>query len=778
MTAAHLSNSRFPISSWRRLRTPRCAVSAAVIAVAGAAWFPVTAQAAQPTIAAAWTTEVSAASATFHGEINPEGTATTYRFEYLTDVAYQANPPAGRFNGAAKAPVSSSCPSSGCAGAGSGFVTVSQHVSALKSATIYHYRLSATSSEGTTTLEPALTFTTQGTGAAFSLPDNRGWEMVSPADKNGGAVQGFEENHGGGVLQAAASGPGAMTYTSASSFGGYEAQGAPPASQYISTRSSSGWSTQNITTPVISGSYGNDPSGVPYQLFSGDLARGLLLNGVHCRGEGTGCPVANPPLAGTEAPAGYQDYYLRDNGQNAFTALITAANSELAPLTSSQFDLAFAGASPDLRHLILSTCAALRPGATEVPGSEGCDPAEPNLYEWSGGALALVNVSPDAQLAAPAGAVSTDGSRVYFNEAGKLWLREGASAPHELAEGGEFQTATPNGAFAFYTKAGHLYRYDATTHAAATDLTPAGGVTGVLGASDSGAQIYFQDASGLERWSGSTATLAPGAAAAQASDYPPSTGTARLSTDGNRLLFLSKASLTGYDNHDATTGQPDSELFLYNAGSLSCLSCNPTGERPLGPSTIPGAIANGTAPGSTEAYKPRNLSATANRVFFDSSDALVALDTDRASDAYQWEAQGTGNCAKAGGCVALISSGTDGGGASFLDATESGEDAYFLTSSSLVGGDPGSRDVYDARVGGGFPVPTTPIPCEGDACQALPNAPEDPTVGTLIPGPGNPPVHFPAVPCKSGFVRKHGKCVKKPHHKHKHRKHTAHRSGR
>ena len=49
--------------------------------------------------------------------------------------------------------------------------------------------------------------------------------------------------HGGGVLQAAATGEGAITYSSASSFGGYEAQGAPPASQYISAphRRHAGW---------------------------------------------------------------------------------------------------------------------------------------------------------------------------------------------------------------------------------------------------------------------------------------------------------------------------------------------------------------------------------------------------------------------------------------------------------------------------------------------------------------------------------------------------------
>ena len=59
---------------------------------------------------------------------------------------------------------------------------------------------------------------------SFSLPDNRGWEMVSPIEKNGGEIQSFGGNLGGGVIQAAAQG-GAFTYTSASSFA--NAQGAP-----------------------------------------------------------------------------------------------------------------------------------------------------------------------------------------------------------------------------------------------------------------------------------------------------------------------------------------------------------------------------------------------------------------------------------------------------------------------------------------------------------------------------------------------------------------------
>jgi hypothetical protein len=753
------------------------AAAAAVVAAASLALAANGAAAAAPGVGGIWTTEVSAGSATFHGEIDPQGESTTYRFEYATDQVFHEK----GFTGAAKAPAGGSAN----VGSGSETVLVSQHVSALRAATLYHYRLTAANGAGTTVSEPPQTFSTQELGAAFVLPDNRGWEMVSPAEKNGGAIQDPGQIHNGGVLQAAATGVGEITYSSASSFGGYEALGAPPASQYISRRSASGWTTQNITTPIVSGSYGSEPNGVPYQLFSTDLTRGVLLNGAHCRGEGSGCPVANPPLPGSGAPAGYQDYYLRDDEAGTFTAVVTEANAELG-LEADEFSLAFAGASPDLQHVVVSTCAALTPEAVEQPN---CESGGPNLYEWSGGQLRLVNLlegnthgSSDAHLAAQSGAISADGSRIYFTqgEEAALYLREGEAGARLVAEPDAFQTASADGSTAYFTKAGTLYRYHAV---GGTTETIAGGAKGILGASGDAGTVYYQDGAGLKEWhEGTTTMVAPGAEAAAASDYPPTTGTARVSADGNRLLFLSKAPLTGYDNTDAVTGQPDAEVFLWNATSdtLTCLSCNPTNERPIGPSRIAGAYANGSAeaasPGEivTDAYKPRNLSATANRVFFESGDALVPLDTDKASDVYQWEAQGTGSCTKAGGCLSLISSGGDSQGAFFADATESGNDAFFLTSSSLVSGDPGSRDLYDARVGGGFPAPTPPIPCEGDACAPLPSPPEDPSVGTLVPGAGNPPVHFPPTKkCPKGKRRvvKNGKvrCVSKHHRKRGHR---------
>jgi hypothetical protein len=289
----------------------------------------------------------------------------------------------------------------------------------------------------------------------------------------------------------------------------------------------------------------------------------------------------------------------------------------------------------------------------------------------------------------------------------------------------------------------------------------------MLGASADGARAYYQDGSGLQLWAnGATTEVAPGLEAAAPGDYPPARGTARVSSDGAHLLFLSAKELTDYENVGQT------ELFLYGPGPgggaprLSCVSCDPTGERPLGSASIPGAIANGT----TRIYKPRALSASGNRAFFETTDDLVPQDSNHSRDVYEWEAQGEGNCGSDGDCIQLISSGRGVGPVSFIDASADGDDAFFLSDASLAFGDPGSYDLYDARAVGGFPTPPGAISCEGDACQALPEAPEDPTPGTLVPNGGNPAPRFTELgkkhhkPKRKGHrgKRKHGK----PKHKH------------
>jgi hypothetical protein len=717
-----------------------------------------------PLVDAVWSSEVRASSARLSAEITPSGSFTEYHFDYLTDAAYSANLGAGRegFFGAGRVPAAGQV----ALGAGTTAIPVSQLLGSLNPGTAYRYRVVANNAFGTSPSTPRLlrTFeifvadpscsnqTFRTTSAAARLPDCRAYEMVSPVDKNGGQVEPPGAIAAGGLLQAAAEGSTA-TFDSRASIGA-EAKGAPLGSQYIARRGAAGWATEDISTPMVSGSYGTELEGVPYRLFSGDLARGLLLNGRHCRGEGAGCPVANPPLPGSGAPPGYQNYYLRESADGGFTPLLTAADLLFLPPPAADFGLALAGASSDLHHVVLSSCAALSAAAVEVPQGEGCDASQPNLYEWSGSGLSLINVlpgetegTPGAALAAQSSAISADGSRVYWRdlEDGNLYLREGGQTKRvdvAAGGGGEFQTASTDGSLAFYAKAGHLYRYDATGAGSSIDLTPSGGLQGVLGASQSGAYVYYLTADGLFLWRGGTPIEI--ASGADAGDYPPDTGTARVSADGTRLAFVATAPLLGYDNTDLADGQPDSQVYLYDATGpgLACISCNPTNERPSGPSTIPGSIANGAGPQAPDSYKPRALTAGGRRLFFNSADALTSGDKNSAPDVYEWEAPGTGSCAGAGGCLALVSSGESEDGASFADASASGSDAFFLTGRSLVGTDPGSVDLYDAREGGGFPEPVKPIPCEGDSCQVLPSAPVDPSLNTLITGAGNPAVHY------------------------------------
>jgi hypothetical protein len=727
----------------------------------------------KPEIKASFVQGVSATGASLRALINPNGLSGTYHFEFIARAAYEANlssvPPKEGFAGARKAPTSGSAP----LGATTGFQEFIQSTppGSLVPSTTYLYRVIAGNSAGTVT-GPEHPFTTQETAPVFHLPDGRAWEMVSPIDKDGGAIGPPGTLFGGGDFQAASSGS-TFAYSSATAFA--QAKSAPPVSQYLSARTGSGWATQNLSPPIDSASYGDQPNGAPFRLFAEGLSSSVFSGGDPCRGV-AGCPNPTAPLPGSGAPAAYPELYLRDNSAGTYQALITQAELNHSAVTAEHFEVQLVAATPDLAHLVISSCAALTANATEVAVGPGeCNAGEQNLYEWSGGALTLLNLlpgettgTPGAVIGASLGAISADGSHVYFTmlEDGALYLRDANQTkllPETVGGGAAFQAAaTTNGQSAYFTKASHLYRYEAGSEAS-TDLTPSGGVTGVLGISADGTVAYFQDTAGIERRQGATTTLvAPGANASIPTSAPPASGSARVSADGEHLAFLSNQELSDYENA-ATT-----ELYLYGPppGSetpqLLCVSCNPTGERPEGAASLPGAPDNGPSP---LPYKPRALSASGNRVFFESSDDLNLQDTNRRPDVYQWEAKGEGNCTLSPGCINLISSGRSSEGASFLDASTDGSDAYFLTDGALVAQDPGSIDVYDAKTGGGFPEAIKPIPCQADACQALPPTPEDPTPGTLLKGPENPPLHF----------TKEGKAKPKHHHK-KHHKH--HKGGK
>jgi hypothetical protein len=223
----------------------------------------------------------------------------------------------------------------------------------------------------------------------------------------------------------------------------------------------------------------------------------------------------------------------------------------------------------------------------------------------------------------------------------------------------------------------------------------------------------------------------------------------RVTPDGGQFVFMSNSaalaeSVAGYDNRDAVTGDPVFEVYRYDAegGGVSCVSCHPAGIRPKGVlsrvpyspldwefTNFPNVRVGSSIPTwEHDNHASRVVSDDGGRVFFHSDQALVDGDTNGVKDLYQWRAEGAGGCeasqpsygAQNGGCVDLISTGKDGAKSEFVDATPTGDEVYFTTDESIDPRDPGSRDIYVAKIGGGFAPPSPPVQGCGvldGACQ-------------------------------------------------------------
>jgi hypothetical protein len=390
-------------------------------------------------------------------QVNPVGAATSYRFEYgtarCTEVACTATPstPAGEsFDDQA----------------------VSAELASLPPGT-YYFRVVAESAKGKVA-SGEQTFTIMGLLSALPA-DGRGWELVSPPDKDGAEPDSLTGE--GGVIQASQDG-GAITYVADGPMpasGETEGSRSPEPTQVLSTRGAEGWTSTDITTP--NGKATGVPSGLPpeYQAFSPNLALGLVEP---FAGSASSAPLEEPPLSppiskgeiekATEEK-GYLEptMYLRDDqpltpeapeqesyaaaqkhGEEmenpGFLALVTGANAPGGDAFGGGIKegVEFAGATPDLRHVVFESYRD-----------------KPGLYEWGVGEkepkpatakeLEPVSVLPGgseetpvsgAWLGGPGGrdarnAISNDGSLVVWTAAGHLYLRyTGASQPRETIQ--------------------------------------------------------------------------------------------------------------------------------------------------------------------------------------------------------------------------------------------------------------------------------------------------------------------------------------------------------
>ncbi|HEV7771388.1 MAG TPA: hypothetical protein VGO66_12130 [Solirubrobacterales bacterium] len=126
------------------------------------------AQAAVPTLGPPSATNLQGVSALLKGTVDPEGLATTYRFEYSSAPSFAAPTSTLVFP----------------AGQGTDPRPARAAISGLAPSTTYHYRLAAANSSGTTTSLPASFTTAKGFGF---LPGSEGFAVAAIAEGGGGA---------------------------------------------------------------------------------------------------------------------------------------------------------------------------------------------------------------------------------------------------------------------------------------------------------------------------------------------------------------------------------------------------------------------------------------------------------------------------------------------------------------------------------------------------------------------------------------------------------------
>lgn len=601
------------------------------------------------------------------------------------------------------------------------------------------------------------------TGLSADLPDCRAYEKVSPADKNGGDV---ERSF---LTRAATSGASftgdAVAYASRYQFADIES-GAPYA-QYRSHRVASGWVTRGISAPLDPDPNQNGPLGSFTMFLSGDLRKTVV------RTNSDLAPGWNALLNGswglysqdlTTPVSGYQllsapDSPLSPNFDPTFNFRdfeFVAATPDLGHVVFNSARQLTADGPPDSQETVDAVYEWANGEVRFVSELPSGDPAQ--IAAGGGDERDVGQFHPGEHV------ISDDGQRIFFSDItlgrpGRLYVREGGSVTRLVsvseragddpaaAHRTEFHGArASDGGVAFLSATDKLtddataggpaddavtpdlYRWEADAPAGdrMTDLTTAdgggGGVLGVAAIADDARTVFFA-ASG---------DLAAGAVPGSPNLFVWRAGQgvahvavldggdlgvwdnqrlqnvyrdARISQDGDRLLFSSRAQLTSYDNAGHV------QVYLYDASddALTCVSCNPL-------TSSSGADAD-LFPAETSAssivYAPytlsRNLSADGSRAFFETSERLVASDTNGKADVYRWD-EGSG--------IALVSSGQGNSPSEFVDASETGDDVFFTTRQRLVGSDVDDQvDVYDARVGGGLSAPPAASPCQGDSCQ-------------------------------------------------------------
>ncbi len=693
-----------------------------------------------PTVSTGFASEIKKHSALLEGEVNPHNSAVTYQFEWGLDESYGNAVPV---------------PAEPLTGINNFVHAVSAPLSGLAEGTIYHFRLSATTTEtGETSHGADHTFRTPPAGTcaneqirfetnSLDLPECRAYEMVSPLKKSGNDA-GYPLGYGGpGYSVSTADGNGLIYHTR-----GTVGEDATSGIQFYTQahRGSTGWSAASALAkgnqPVVS-VLTNYPNML---LFSPSLSRAFWV------AEGswiTEVPLS-PTLGGTSAA-----YRANTEGASPVEWISRAQIPNQKPgfgeLSGTPI---IVGGSPDLNTVYFWWYPTLMPGDEVRANNHGW-----GLYQYSDGELKHADTLPDGSQpeggSIPAntvngpfgrnpeyisaevtrGDVTPDGSglffvspdpqsgqgppELYFHHGGDSTLvsrtEDGKAAPSGASAttgtgteygGAQFVFGTPDGKTAFFQSQDALtsnapkdtavkaYRYDIETDT--ISYLPGVGAATIVASSDDGSRFLFEGGK-IGLWDNGQVKVV---ASSGRHLFP-----ARATASGSVFVFLAEG-IEGFHS-----GLPYfAQVYRYNVNleQLSCISCPPAEVAPTGSARVGPVEAGGLNPNFV-------MSSDGQRVFFQSPDPFSPLDKNEKADVYVWTPNG----------ISLLSTGTNAYDSLLVGNDEKGNNVFFSTKAGIAPDDnDGLYDIYDARVEGGFKQKPAVIPCSGvDLCHGAPQEP-------------------------------------------------------
>jgi|GEM_PF-1114666 hypothetical protein len=488
------------------------------------------------------------------------------------------------------------------------------------------------------------------------------------------------------------------------------------------------------TPATIAASHLISDCGTALGSISGNKYNADIYNAVSQGGETVFFTAAGQGCGESHAPEASELFARVGSGAGAHTVAISEPSSEdcqacqTAPVAAAEFQ----GASRDGTKAFFLTEQGLLEGAEgeNLYSYDFANPAHENLLRVSTGAPGHETTKPDVLGVAR---VSQDGSHVYFVARGVL---AGANA-----EGNSPTAGRPN-LYLFERDAAH----------------PAGRTAFVATLSEADNPNF-------------------GGGCFEGDWCPRDARPVQATPDGRFLVFQSRADLTPGDTSSAP------QVFEYDAQSEELVRVS-VGE-PGYPAGAQAADERGATIPTQEyvkAMKPFRsttglaVSADGSLIEFSSTGGLteqtVAAGAAGLRSVFEYRSAGL----LSNGRVVSVSNGSGQFGASATGIDTEGTDAFFETVAPVLASDrDGQVDLYDTRDNGGFPAPAPAPHCEGEGCQGTPSsAPSEPAPATPgFHGSGN----LEEKPCKKGFVRRHGHCVKRHAKKHtsKHKRANANR---